>query len=283
MAAKPKPAAPPPARKKPGEMPPEKVFKIYELARAGVSRSNMIQILHTTPATFDRWVRAYPPVATALELGHRRAAPDRDAENAFEHLYGHMDAGVRKVWDKVHQMYETDAPTEDVEAELSANPRHVRQQIFLHALVKYDYDKSAACRVARISRHTLNAWKRSPHFRQCLEEIRWHKKNFYEGGLVRLVKEGDSAATVFANKTLNRDRGYGERIDHTHEVSVRRQGVGLERLLDYLDDATKLKILDAVRRMNAPGGEYDTGPPPPALPPAAGEEVSDADFAEVES
>lgn len=46
--------------------------------------------------------------------------------------------------------------------------------------------------------------------------------DFYKEGLFNLVKKGDSAATIFANKTFNRERGYGEvtekRITSTLEV-----------------------------------------------------------------
>ena len=63
-----------------------------------------------------------------------------------------------------------------------------------------------------------------------------------------LIEEGDTSATIFANKTYNRDRGYGA----TTDVFVKHSGVVDHNLLDISDlelsEACKLELLEAIRR-----------------------------------
>jgi hypothetical protein len=78
-----------------------------------------------------------------------------------------------------------------------------------------------------------------------LVEVEQIKKDFFEEGLLKLVKAGDSSATIFGNRTLNRDRGYGE-VTETRVSGV----VGVASLpLDKLNlpvDVLRV-VLNAVR------------------------------------
>ena len=74
------------------------------------------------------------------------------------------------------------------------------------------------------------------------------KKNFFESSLIGLVEEGHPGAVIFANKTVNADRGYSEklRIEHT------AQGNDLIDINELeLDLDTRKKILDAIRSKKA--------------------------------
>jgi hypothetical protein len=82
-------------------------------------------------------------------------------------------------------------------------------------------------------------------FRRLVEGIHEHKKDFFESSLINLVRQGDSAATVFANRTQNRDRGYSEKVTvdintkttHEHAITV-----------DDLSPEVLRAILDAKRK-----------------------------------
>jgi hypothetical protein len=235
-------------------MPPEKVFKIYELARSGLARSNVAAVLGVGQGVLSRWERAYPAVKAAVELGHRISDPEGRAEAEVEYFYGRLSAKTRGVWDKLTEIYEKDLPDSCREAEalLLANPRQVRQELFLQAFVKFNFNKTEARKFARVSKKTLDQWSMSENFRRLMAELKTAKKDFYESAMVQLVREGNPAAVIHANKTVNRDRGYGDKV--VHEVSgqvTHRQAVGLDDILNLLDQATKLKILEAVRKVAA--------------------------------
>jgi hypothetical protein len=96
-----------------------------------------------------------------------------------------------------------------------------------------------------------------PEFAELVDEIHLHKKDFFESKLVELVQSGDSSATIFANKTMNRDRGYGDKttIEHTGTVVVEQRVVQIGDLALPVD--VRRAILGAVRAhlaaTNTPG------------------------------
>lgn len=100
-----------------------------------------------------------------------------------------------------------------------------------------------------MSKATLNHWIRDdPEFADLLDEIHWHKKNWVEQHLMHRLASGDSAATIFANRTLNRDRGYNDKIqlEHSGEVSVHHQVIAVDDLSLPID--VRKKILEALRK-----------------------------------
>lgn len=83
--------------------------------------------------------------------------------------------------------------------------------------------KTAACEEAGITRVTLNNWEKAdPDFAAQIADLASieRKKDFVEAALLKLVAAGDAAATIFASKCLNKDRGYVEK----KEVAVTTPG-----------------------------------------------------------
>lgn len=79
---------------------------------------------------------------------------------------------------------------------------------------------SVACRMVNISRQTHYEWMREdPYYKQEIEELKNVVMDFVESRLMRLVKQGDTAATIYAAKCVLKDRGYIEKqqIDHTSD------------------------------------------------------------------
>jgi hypothetical protein len=74
-----------------------------------------------------------------------------------------------------------------------------------------------------ISRNTYYAWLREgsdiydPEFKKRVESINLVKDDFIERSLHKLVKDGDTAATIYASKARLGKRGYSEK--HTHELT----------------------------------------------------------------
>jgi hypothetical protein len=137
---------------------------------------------------------------------------------------------------------------ETIEKIFSGKAVQLRQQLFIHALCHTGFDLSKACRMVGINRMLIEQWRRDAEFLQLLEEVQFHKKNFFEKALIGLVAEGHPGAVVFVNRTLNADRGYSEKLEVNHSGSVGNQSFALDDL--DLDLETRKKILLAIRKRN---------------------------------
>jgi hypothetical protein len=73
-----------------------------------------------------------------------------------------------------------------------------------------------------------------------------------------LVEERHPGAVIFANRTVNADRGYTEKMQVEHSGSVAARGYQMEDIMPYLDIDTRRKILDAIAQKKLD----DTGPAP---------------------
>ena len=67
-----------------------------------------------------------------------------------------------------------------------------------------------------IHRTTHYLWMEDdPEYKAAVAELKEYKKDFIESKLIKLINEGDTAATIFAAKTQLKDRGYIERTELT--------------------------------------------------------------------
>jgi hypothetical protein len=120
-----------------------------------------------------------------------------------------------------------------------------RQRVWLFAYYGTDYSRSEACRLAGVDPEVVKGWLADKNFAALMRQMEDSKKDLYESALVGLVKQGEPSAVVFANKTLNRDRGYNDKVESTLNVNVSHSvddlGLSLEE---------RKKLLEAVRARN---------------------------------
>ena len=220
--------------------------QIYKLAKAGMSDHAISKALGISYATYKHWHGKYP----ALYKVAAEAREGSDGVGEFkEYVYGQMSEESKALWDSVRRLDKAGGLTREACQELfSDTGKRVRQELFIHAWVASNFNGSEACRRVGLSKYTLDKWlTNDPDFLKLFEEIDWHKGNFFEGALVKLVKAGDPHAVLFANKTFNRNRGYAEKTEvvNTTEVNINTQ-IPLEDL--DLDAATLAKVLKAQRK-----------------------------------
>jgi len=89
----------------------------------------------------------------------------------------------------------------------------LRKQAMLKALLAtFGVIKMAADQVG-INRTTHYLWiDEDPEYKAAVAELKEVKKDFVESKLMSLINGGDVASTIFAAKTLLKDRGYVERV-----------------------------------------------------------------------
>ena len=93
--------------------------------------------------------------------------------------------------------------------------RHLKETV-LSLYEKLYGNISLVCQNGGIDRKTFYRWKEEdPEFAESLKSLdpEEAKRDFIESKLMQLVREGDTAATIFACKTQLKHRGYVERTE----------------------------------------------------------------------
>lgn len=227
--------------------------KIYELAKSGMSETAIASAIGTTKVTLSKWKRERPALRDVLKQVKQDS--NTNTPTIKEYIYNRLPTNLQSLWDEIDECEKEENGLLRAQALIENQPKTVRQHLFLYALIDGNFNASEACRKVCIPRNTLQRWiKEDPEFQELIDEIHWHKSNFFEGALCKLIRHGDSPATIFANRTFNKDRGYGDsldmkvggsiglnvkgRVDHTHAH------IDLESLDLPMEE--KVKLLDAM-------------------------------------
>lgn len=195
--------------------------RAYRAAREGLSDKDIAASLGVSPRLFEGWLKRRPALAEAL--AEARGAGET-AEGVKEHIYGRLPDHLKDLWDRIEGcegISEEDHPEARLERrrvrrsldiECKRQTMQDRQRLFIHALACSQFNRTKAAERCGIPMATVYAWNKDEMFQALLAEIDEAKKDFFETSLINLVRQGDTAATIFANKTKNRDRGYSERM-----------------------------------------------------------------------
>ena len=230
----------------------ENYVKAYELARSGASDTGIALALgvkqHTT---WLRWLKERPALRNAVDTGRGMKEEKGSIE---DELLDKLPEGTRVLWErmlKTEGLSEATAKArarkrkyqDEIEDEVEELPEKERQRLYLYALLHSNFIRSDACKKARVSAQLVRKWEEnSPTFAKMALEMEQAKKDFFESALVSLVRQGDTHAIIFANRTVNRDRGYNDRV----EVKVTGR-VSHAVTLAALPVETRRQLLDALR------------------------------------
>ncbi len=225
--------------------------RCYELAKQGYPDSKIAHVLGVHGKRFNTWLKRKPALGEAIKRG-RGDKLVGEGESFQEYVFGRLPKSLQELWEKLMVLQERedgDFLSEDVEMLFEGRGQMARQQLFLFALVKNNFSRTAARRAVNIGPGTLRTWEKDPGFGELMQAVHECKKDFFESALVSLVAQGEPSAVIFANKTINKDRGYVERqehavagqITHRHEIDelpleLRRQVL---EALELKQDPTK--------------------------------------------
>lgn len=227
---------------------PFDLVDIYRYARMGMSDQDICRSMEIGHNVLTEWKKRKPDVVKALELGRQA---QKESESWVTFIYGRMRPELRELWDQIRGLTKSRSAGVEIETLLADRGEKIRQELYLHALVFCNYNPSKAMACVNVDKKTVTHWKESnPNFAELIEEMQWHKGNFFEEALHKLVQSGDRAAVLFGNRTINRDRGYGNKVEVSHggQVDIHHDVMDLAELFPYLEQAVVDKLMTAMRQ-----------------------------------
>ena len=224
----------------------------YELARSGISEFKISSALGINIGTYSAWKKKRPIFKNAIARGYR-IYKQRELEplSFSKYVTGKLPKALKPLWDEIELINDMGISGQEKIEKLftERGTKRARQYLFIHAWVAFNFSISQAMRVVGIDKRMFYYWKENdPGFAELIEQILWHRKNFLEDSLFNLIASGDTQATIFANKTLNKDRGYSEKIDLNMNVSgeVNHTVMTVDELELSLED--RRRILESMNR-----------------------------------
>jgi hypothetical protein len=251
-------------------------LRAYELAREGLKDPQIAKALGIDKRTFKQFVKTKVALRNALNKARAGAGSKeltvQTGQTFMDYVYRRLPGHVQDVWSDMRLADKDKNPIRRVEDMLEGCGKRDRQILFIHSLVCSNFNKAEACRKIGLPYATLETWKtKDPDFIELMGYVQEMKRDFVEGALMSLIAQGDSAATIFASKCLNRDRGYDPKTTVEHTGSVMHGVVNMQDVLSSLPAETQRAILNQHRKANN------------MLPPHDGnEDVEDADYSIVE-
>ena len=192
----------------------EFVFIAYDLARAGMVETKMAKVLGVSVDTFRRWESKKKLFGIAVKRGRKLfRKKDGTTFSYKDFVVGRLSDDAKEVWDKISRCDRVKNGVERIEVILSERGVRMRQQLFVKAWFSSNFSFSSALRKVNISRSTFELWKKDPEFLGLVEEMGQIQGDFFEEHLVMLVAGGDTSATLMANQTYNKKRGYGAKVE----------------------------------------------------------------------
>lgn len=202
---------------------PRMAIDAFILVREGKNMQDVAKVLGVDGQTVRAWRQDKDLFRYAWDraLGVDANGKKELSASLPGYIYGLLPPEVKKVWDRLEYWSEHENGYTKIEQLMKGQTRRVQQMLFVNATVVHGFNPSVACRMCALDRITIDRWlEEDPDFAKLVEEVDWHRKNFFEQALTDLVQARNPFAVIFANKTKNRDRGYGERA----EVEVKHSG-----------------------------------------------------------
>lgn len=210
--------------------------RAYEYAKAGESDAAIGKLLGVSAQTIKTWKAAKPAFKEAITRGRKQSSSDGMSQFK-DYVYKRLPAELQELWSYLEDAdHDDSSQIERMEAMLNDAGIRARQHLFINALISSNFNKGKALRFVNTSYRTLKQWiTNDPQFGELLDAVHEAKKDAFESALCLAVKRGETAAVIFANETLNRDRGYGRKVQVQGEIEHKHQHDHTHKLVSWQD------------------------------------------------
>jgi len=238
---------------------PDMYYIIYDLASKGLPNTKICEELGINQSTMANWLRQpkiqgfTPPDGPTLKrclAEARKPKPKDDSVATFlEFVFDRLPDHLKGLWEEINACDQAPQGQKRKTQILRMQSKRILQHLFLYAFCQTNFNISNACQVISITRETYIQWTKEINFKRLMLEINEAKKDFFESQLVKAAKKGDTKAIIFANKSLNKDRGYTEKtiVEHTGTITHSHTMINLDEL--YLPVNIRMAVLQAVKRL----------------------------------
>lgn len=220
--------------------------KAYQFILDGFSLENCAKTMGISGTTFFKWMEKHPALKDAVDRAqaHKRG----EGRNTFQdYVFGRLSPRARRTWNKIHK-FELCRKENQIRALLAKRGKHIRQELFFHSLICSNFNVTAACRKVCLSPNQYRNWITSdPDFARLVSELNFLKSNFFESHLIKLVKDGDSAATIFASRTFNRHLGYNDKHDIDIQITQKTSNPLMEAI-EAMPVEERIPLLAAIKK-----------------------------------
>lgn len=240
------------------------VVDIFRLTRDGLTMSAVADHLDVSLISLGNWKRDKPCVAHAFTEGefwrNNKESEFALTDNFVDYCLNMLPAEERALWETVDMWADEPDAFERTRSLLRDKGKKTHQMLYVHAFISLNYDCNKAAERVCVPLKTFRAWQTDPDFQMMMDAVNAHRKNFCEAALMGLVKGGHPQAIMFANKTLNADRGFAEKaiIQHQGDVNHHHDAIPFDEL--ELSPACLREIRQAQaawqkKRIGSSGGE----------------------------
>lgn len=246
--------------------------KVYSLAfdhaRRGYTKFRTAEELGVTIQKFKKWLGLDPALRAAVEQGKEVRLRDAvKAEKALstgptfaEYVAGRLPHELEPIWNEIYPDPGYGLlPERVIEQLFKDKGEWARKHLYVHALTQFSFNPTEAGRRVNVTQREVMKWAREdPDFGKILHEVIFSaKKDFVEGALFSLIGKGSEQATIFAAKTLLRDRGYSPEVTVTHRGGIVHGGIDLNNMPLELKKSIREWMVTA--KQEAIADEAETG------------------------
>jgi len=233
------------------------IWEAYALAAQGEDDIIIAKSFGANKITFFRWKKKYKALFNALKAARKNTKKTSKGQQMGlmrEYVHGRLPDELKPVWNEIMGSIDNNnvLPEKRLNALLGGvkDDTKARQTLWLYIWFECNFNQSEACRQLGVSHNIVNnVWKKDVDFMNLFSEMNRIKGDFFEGALMQGVRTGNPYLIWQANKTFNRDRGYGESLDVKFSGSVEHNHVISIDELDLSLDVRK-EVLEAMRKRN---------------------------------
>jgi len=224
-------------------------LRVYQMAKEGWDDKRISEYFEVSTTTFRKWIKKKKAFRQAYEEGKRKSV-----QNFSEYVYDRLSPKMQEVWDKIKEFDDHPNALQKITKLMQSHGVRQRQHLYIQALISGNFNPTKALNKVGMDYATLRKWiDTDPYFSELLNEIEFHRKNFYEDSLFALVRDGNPSATIFVNRTKNKDRGYGTKleVEHTGTINHNVQVIDLEKYNLPLE--LRRQILEHIEQVDIKG------------------------------
>lgn len=220
--------------------------KVYQLAKGGMSNQDIATTLGVSGDQFKKWKDANLALQAALKEARQPVTVgDR-------WIFGRLSPRAQECWRRVLKAETLTNATRKIEFWFGKYGDGIRKELFLHVMAASHFNTTKACRRVNIPHSQFKRWCAEDfEFANLLVEMQEHRSNFYDEKFNQLVDEKEPSVVIHAQKTFNREKGFGDKLKIEHSGEVKNTGVleiG-EKLLDLLSRSARKELMQAMEQL----------------------------------